>query len=134
MGPRRRTIFAAIGLGVLAVATVTIALVASAPDGSHDEVPKPPANTPAVSAATPDPKPLLRAGQIERFAVAKGDRVRFRVRAASDDELHVHGYDVSRRLPAGETVNVSFVADIEGVFEIEMHGSNEQIGELTVNP
>ena len=37
-------------------------------------------------------------------------------------------------MPAGETVTESFKASITGIFEIELHGSGEQIGELRVDP
>ncbi len=84
--------------------------------------------------AMPSPGPLLVAGDIERLRVANGERVRFRVRSDSAEELHVHGYDISRELPAGKTVPVSFEADIDGVFEIELEGAGEQIGSLRVDP
>ena len=34
--------------------------------------------------------------------------MRFRVRSAQSDEIHVHGYDLSKDAPAGETVSMSF--------------------------
>jgi hypothetical protein len=37
-------------------------------------------------------------------------------------------------VPAGKTVNVSFKASITGIFEIELHGSGEQIASLRVEP
>jgi hypothetical protein len=63
-----------------------------------------------------------------------GEQVRFRVSSDKADEVHVHGYDVSEEIPAGRTATVSFPADIEGIFEVELHGSEKQIAELRVNP
>jgi hypothetical protein len=63
-----------------------------------------------------------------------GERVRFRVSSDTADEIHVHGYDVTKAIPAGAPVAVSFDADLEGIFEVELHGSGEQIAELQVGP
>ncbi len=63
-----------------------------------------------------------------------GEEVRFRVRSNTADELHIHGYDVTKDLRPGRTAMVSFPADIEGIFEAELHGSGELIAELQINP
>lgn len=64
----------------------------------------------------------------------KGDEVRFEVESDIDEEVHVHGYDIEEEVAAGKPTEVSFPADIEGVFEVEMHGTEALIAELTVNP
>jgi hypothetical protein len=78
--------------------------------------------------------PLLRAGEMRTITVRKGQHVRFRVRSATPEELHVHGYDLLRTLPIGRTVNVSFAANIEDILEIELERSAAptQIAELPV--
>jgi hypothetical protein len=63
-----------------------------------------------------------------------GEAVRFSVRSDVADEVHVHGYDLSKEVPAGGTVTFSFTADIEGIFEVELEERGEQIAELRVNP
>jgi hypothetical protein len=63
-----------------------------------------------------------------------GEEVRFSVRSDVADEVHVHGYDLSKEVPAGGTVTFSFTADIEGIFEVELEERGEQIAELRVNP
>lgn len=78
--------------------------------------------------------PLLTAGKVTKLAVAEGDQVRFRVRAADDDEVHVHGYDIEKPLKAGQPLTIAFRATINGIFEIELHHANAQIGQLTVQP
>jgi hypothetical protein len=83
---------------------------------------------------TPEPPPLLRAGRVTKLEVTEGKTVRFRVRSDTDEEIHVHAYDITREIPAGKTVNVAFKATITGIVEIEFHGSGETIGELTVEP
>ena len=105
------------------------------------ESPPAPSETPAraaeASSPTPAPTPappLLKAGAVRQLSVQKGETVAFRVRHASDKELHVHGYDISRALPAGKTVAVRFPASIEGIFEIELEHSHTQIASLRVEP
>jgi hypothetical protein len=83
---------------------------------------------------TPKPPPLLQSGKVTRLEFQKDDTVKFRVASDTDEEIHVHGYDIEKEIPAGETVPVSFKATIEGIFEIEFHHSAEQIGELRVQP
>lgn len=91
------------------------------------------ATTPAAK-AKPSPGPLLEAGTFTEIEVDSGDVVRFRARSQSGDQIHVHGYDIERELPAGKTVKIRFEAGLEGVFEIELHEAGERVGELTVNP
>jgi hypothetical protein len=111
-----------------ATATATPAETAAPQEASPQETPEP---TPKP---TPEPPPLLRAGDVAELEFTEGDRVRFRVRSQDGDEIHVHGYDIEREVPAGETVTVAFPADITGIFEIEFHGSGEEIAELRVDP
>lgn len=87
-----------------------------------------------VAGSATDHGPLLRAGVLRRITVKRGQTVRFRARSATGDELHVHGYDLPVSLPAGKTVDYSFKARLDGVFEIELHGSGEQVAELRVDP
>ena len=87
--------------------------------------------------ATPKPKPqppLLTAGQVKKLRFTEGETVRFRVRNDEAEEIHVHGYDIEKEVEPGKTAQVSFKATITGIFEIEFHGSGEQIAELRVDP
>lgn len=65
---------------------------------------------------------------------SKGDRIRFRVRSDVEEEIHMHGYDVSKEVASGATVSYDVPADIEGVFEVEMENSAVPIAEITVSP
>ncbi len=73
-------------------------------------------------------------GGVQELEYDAGEQVRFRVRSNVADEVHVHGYDVEEEVPAGSSATLSFPADIEGIFEVELHGSEQQIAELRVNP
>lgn len=114
--------------GEQAAATATPTATAepqeAAPQATETPTPEP----------TPKPPPLLRAGKVTKLEATEGETVRFRVRSNTDEEIHVHAYDIERAVPAGKTVNVAFKANITGIVEIEFHGSGEQIAELTVEP
>lgn len=71
---------------------------------------------------------------VEELEFNAGDEIRFRVSSNQADEVHVHGYDVEEEIPAGGSATLDFPADIEGIFEVELHGSETQIAELRVNP
>ncbi|GAA4043749.1 hypothetical protein [Nonomuraea soli] len=66
------------------------------------------------------------------LSVAKGQQVSLTVTSDVADELHVHGYDVTAELPAGQAVTVTFVADLTGVFEVETHGSKLVLVQVAV--
>jgi heme/copper-type cytochrome/quinol oxidase subunit 2 len=56
-----------------------------------------------------------------RISVPLGETVTLRFTSDVADEVHIHGYDLYVDLEAGGTVEVSFVADIPGVVELETH-------------
>jgi hypothetical protein len=74
------------------------------------------------------------AGGFKRFEFKRGERVRFLVHADAADEVHIHGFDITRALPANRPVVFTFPADIEGVFEVELHGAHVKIAELRIRP
>ena len=102
----------------------------AASEGEATETPTP---TPTPT-ATPKPPPLLTAGKVTKLSFDQGDTVRFRVRSDKPEEIHVHGYDITKEVEANKTATVSFKGSITGIFEIEFHGSGTQIGELKVEP
>ena len=73
-------------------------------------------------------------GGVKDLEYSAGERVRFTVDSDVADEVHVHGYDLMKDVPAGGSVSFSFPAEIEGIFEVELEGRKEQIAELRVNP
>lgn len=67
-----------------------------------------------------------------RVKVSKGSRVRLLITSDTADEVHVHGYDIEQKLPAGAQTTVAFVADEVGLFEVETHESGLQLVQLEV--
>lgn len=74
-------------------------------------------------------------GRVEgpgRVRVALGSEVTVRVTSDVADEVHLHGYDETEDVGAGETVTLRFSADIPGVFEVELEGAGLELVELEV--
>ena len=138
-------------LGIAAVIAV-VALILLAGGGDETDTagnseptptPTPSASAPASEADTPTPTPtpkpkpkppLLHAGDEKALTFEEGETVRFRVRHDAPEEVHVHGYDISKDLEAGKTETVSFKADITGIFEIELEHSHQLLAQLKVVP
>lgn len=70
---------------------------------------------------------------IVRQTVQKGDRVVLVVTSDVADEIHLHGYDLSRDVAAGGTARLPFTANLPGRFEVELESRGVQIADLTVN-
>jgi hypothetical protein len=80
-------------------------------------------------------------GGVREIEVAKGDPIRLEVTPDVPAEVHVHGYEVTMEVEAGQTAKLEFPATAEGVFEVEVHhlvnGEEEsgvQVAELNVTP
>jgi plastocyanin len=71
---------------------------------------------------------------VETLEYSAGEQVEFKVKSNTATEVHVHGYEVEKKVPAGGTVTVSFPAELEGIYDVEVHPAEEQIAELRVNP
>jgi hypothetical protein len=141
---------AAIGAGTIALIVVLFIVLSG---GDDDTGPSTTAARTTQTAATgpttttrtttrparPKPKVItVRGGKpvggVQRLEYERGDRIRFVVRSDVADEVHAHGYDVSKDVAAGGRVSFSFTADLEGVFEVELESLKEQIAEIRVSP
>jgi hypothetical protein len=96
--------------------------------GTKPAKPKPP---PTFQVTVEGGKPV---GGVETIKADKGDNVRFVVSSDVGDEIHVHGYDISKRVEPGGKATFSFKARIDGIFEIELEERGVQIAELEVEP
>ncbi|HVL85570.1 MAG TPA: hypothetical protein VM367_14970 [Pseudonocardia sp.] len=68
-----------------------------------------------------------------RYAVAVGSPVEVVVASDVADEVHLHGYDRSSFVTAGATTTLRFVADVPGVFEIELEQRGARLAQLEVS-
>lgn len=73
-------------------------------------------------------------GGVAELNYRSGDRIRFIVRSDTPDEIHVHGYDIYADVGPGEPAELDFRAELEGVYEAELHGSGAQVAQLTIRP
>lgn len=64
--------------------------------------------------------------------VSRGTEVTLQVTSDGPAEVHVHGFDEYIRLDSAGTGEVTFTADIPGVFEIETHDTGLLIYRLAV--
>lgn len=140
---------AVVGVAIVGIA-IAVALLAGGDDEVSDPAGEPTAPVTAPASATPptgaseetggsdgagdDGGPLLEAGKVTQIKASKGDTVRFRVLSEVPEAVHVHGYDIEKELTPGKPTEIEFKATLEGVFEVEFHDNEEQIGELTVEP
>lgn len=143
-----------LGLIAGAVAVAALAFVVARPDDEEDRGAAPAAETtagrPSTGAdeptATTDARPEERirlrghrpSGGVRRIEARKGELVRLTVESDAADEIHLHGYDLTREARPGEPARFSFRADAEGIFEIESHEAEHAgeplIARLVVEP
>jgi len=67
-----------------------------------------------------------------RVKVAKDATVTLRVTSDVADEIHLHGYDKKADVPQGGTADLTFRADLTGVFEVELEQHGLQLTQLQV--
>lgn len=74
-------------------------------------------------------------GDTNIISFTKGSNVELTiVNPEADDEVHLHGYDLTTgELPKGETAVISFVADEVGDFEVESHISEEVLSIVRIS-
>jgi FtsP/CotA-like multicopper oxidase with cupredoxin domain len=157
-----------IALVVAAVAVAVLAFVIAQPgddeDGGEQAATTPaqtetetapgdggtPAPTEAETEEEPPPPPepevtriQMRDGSVvggaEDIEVTRGDTVRIVVTSDAPDEIHLHGYDITRTPEPGKPARFQFRADAEGAFEIESHvaedaGLDPLVARLVVEP
>jgi pullulanase/glycogen debranching enzyme len=121
MSRAQRLTFLAIAVVVAVVAVIVI--VASG--GSNDD---------SSSSAASGKTVVLEPGKVQKLKYTQGDQVRFQVRSPKADEVHVHGYNIERELKPNQPTTIAFKATINGIFDIEVHSTDTQIGQLTVEP
>jgi hypothetical protein len=147
MSRSQRLTFLGLAAPVAIVAVVILVVAGGSSDSTDEQAAAPTATataTPETQQASPgetptatpttDPGPLLTAAKEQEIDATEGDMVRFRVKADQDEEVHVHGYNIEKEVPAGETVSISFKATITGIFEIEFHHSGATLARLKVEP
>ena len=115
-----------VGAAVVIVAALVIVLATSG--GSNNAPDKVSASISVDKIGQPD-------WGIKHLTVKKNGTVDLSVTTAIPDEVHLHGYDIEKQAQAGKPVRFNFKANMDGVFEIEVHKPTaNQIAELEVQP
>jgi hypothetical protein len=122
---------ALIGAGLVVVAVVLLIVLSSGGSDDSSDTATEAGKVPTV-VVNKQGEPV---GGIQELVYKKGDQIHFKVQVPFEEEVHLHGYDVMKEVPAGGgTVIYDLPAEIEGVFEAELEGKGEQIVELKVEP
>lgn len=73
------------------------------------------------------------AGGARDVRVPLGEEVVLRVESDVADEVHVHGYDLFVDVVPGAVAELRFVADLAGVWEVELEGAGLDLAALQVS-
>jgi hypothetical protein len=122
-----------------ALAAVVLFVVLRADDDEPTTAPPPATSvTIDVSKGAPPPPPVLEilipinTEAITRRTIPRGRQVVLVVSGAAGEEVHLHGYDVKRRIGPDNVARLPFRATIPGRFEVELEASHRQVADLTV--
>ena len=145
MSRSQRLAFAAIAAVIAIVAVVVFA------SGGDDEetaatTPTPTATeaSDAEATATQEPEEAEPAeteievkggevvGGLQEIRVEEGEDIVFTVAADVADEVHVHGYDVTKDVAPGKPAKFDIPAKITGIFEVELEDAGLQVVSLRV--
>ena len=121
----------------------TVETVTETTESTPTETETTPTETATVEPETSTTRIQIQGGQVAggppTIEVTTDEQVRIVVASDQGDELHLHGYDITKEVAPGGSVTFNFEADLEGVFELESHvaedaGQNPLIAKLVVNP
>jgi cupredoxin-like protein len=133
-------------VAALAVSVLLLGAGCASGDDSSTTAPTSPGLTSSAAAASPSESASkvkgteivvsVVKGKVQppthRVKVSKDTHIRLLVTSDEADEVHVHGYDVEKELPANTQATIEFVADQVGLFEVETHESGLQLLQLEV--
>jgi hypothetical protein len=154
-----------IALVAAALAVAVVAFVIAQPSDDEDDTERASTTTPAQTETgtganggttepteteppPPPPEPevtriRIRGGSVvggpQDIEAVRGDTVLIVVTADAPDEIHLHGYDITREAAPGRPARFRFKANAEGAFESESHvaadaGNDPLVARLVVEP
>lgn len=145
MTTRARIILLVLAALVLVGGIAVIGTSAGDDDDTNDK------NVPSTAVATPPgetgkkaaPKARVEsirikggkpAGGVQTLKYDSGDTIALRFSTDKAGEVHIHGFDQEFEVTPESPKVVRFKADIEGIFEIEDHETDELLAKLEVRP
>lgn len=130
------------GIGVISCVVVCMFGVAACGGDDDAGTPQPSpttvTTTPEAEVARP-PKPDFVVIVVKdtisgggRKEVKLGKTVRLQVVGDTKDEVHLHGYDKTVNVAPGRPANMTFKADVPGIFEVELESRGLKLLDLVV--
>ena len=113
-------------LGVAVVIVVVAVIVLGGSSGSD--------NTKSSGPTTVTVKDAKPVGGVKDVTFKSGGTVDLTVKSDTADEVHFHGYDVHKDVPAGGSVHFKFPAKIDGKFIVELENHKVTLANVTVEP
>jgi len=108
----------------------------SSSTGDPAASPAPPESPTSALPDTVEVEVSVQGGEVtpplRRVPVDLGRLVRLVVTVDVRDEVHVHGFDVSADATPGRPATLEFLADQQGLFEVELHLAGLQLLQLQV--
>ena len=122
--------------GVAAAVVLFVVFRSGDDDDDEPSVIQPPATTSTTIRQPPAPPKVIlipiNTDAVTRRTIPRGRQVVLVISGAAGEEVHLHGYDVTRHIGQDGTVRLPFRATIPGRFEVELEESHRQIADLTV--
>lgn len=143
MSRNLRMILAASALAVMVVAFILVKPSDEAPAPTPAATPATPSATRSTEAAAKPKKPkstkiVVRngapVGGVKKITIDKGKKLRFTVISDVSDEVHFHGYDISKPVGPGEPAKFVVPTKLDGIYEVELEQRAIPIAEVRVNP
>jgi heme/copper-type cytochrome/quinol oxidase subunit 2 len=137
-----------LAVAVLSVAAIVVLFVLLRPENNSDRSMTRTVETTSTNQTTRSGTPPARTrtrvtitvrgggvvGGIRRVTLPQRARVELFVASDVADDVHLHGYDLSRDVAPGAPVRLRFTATTAGRFEVELEQRGLQIAEITVRP
>ncbi|SRR5712691_3706405 len=123
---------------VVGVAVVAVVAFVIAQPGSNDSKNKTTAQTPGKP---PGPKTFRLAlkghklvGGRKTIKITKGDRALLVVTSDGSDTVHLHGWNIEKKVTPTKPGRFAFRAKNEGAYEIESHTTEQKLATVQVLP
>ena len=116
-------------LALLGVAVVIVVVAVIVLGGSSNSD-----NTKSSGPTTVTVKDAKPVGGVQDITFKSGGTVDLTVKSDTADEVHFHGYDVHKDVPAGGSVHFKFPAKIDGKFVVELENHKVTLANVTVEP
>jgi hypothetical protein len=111
-----------------AVVVLIVAVIVIGPGGGSSS------DKTSSGPVTVDVKDFKPVGGIKTLTVKKGERAQYTVNSDQAEEIHTHGYNIAKDVAPGQPAKFDFVANIDGVFVVELEHHGVQIMSLKVTP